>query len=267
MPIGWGRCPLGGDASGTQDRLAQRGLLFPPRAKGFSGGQLRLHRSTPTTTPATPANPQPRRPSRHRTRAQQPARLPFLGKPRSPPRRLPKPPLRRPSLRRQHLALRYPAPLKRSAYCGGSLNSNGGSGDCALGLGKFVDQRAARVAELEQQRSRRRRDEQRAVSAVIAFHAPIGRRSERPARFSAKSADEIGYLRPIVVHVPHDPFIVVVVSESTASAPGPGTASAVNKSSHAHPSCTADGERRRSSTGRSRPRAWPSATSPAWRWR
>jgi hypothetical protein len=47
MPLGWGRSPLGGDSTGTQDRLLSAVYYFHREPKGFSGGQLRLHRSTP----------------------------------------------------------------------------------------------------------------------------------------------------------------------------------------------------------------------------
>ena len=51
MPIGWGRSPLGGDATGTQDRLLSAVYYFHRQPKRFSGGQLRIHRSTPDDDP------------------------------------------------------------------------------------------------------------------------------------------------------------------------------------------------------------------------
>ena len=44
IPIGPDRTPLGGDPSGTQDRLLSAVYYFHREPKGFSGGQLRLHR-------------------------------------------------------------------------------------------------------------------------------------------------------------------------------------------------------------------------------
>lgn len=44
IPIGWGRAPLGGDKSGTQDRLLSAVYYFHRSPKRFSEGQLRLHR-------------------------------------------------------------------------------------------------------------------------------------------------------------------------------------------------------------------------------
>lgn len=44
IPIGPDRTPLGGDSSGTQDRLLSAVYYFHREPKGFSGGQLRLHR-------------------------------------------------------------------------------------------------------------------------------------------------------------------------------------------------------------------------------
>lgn len=54
MPLGWGRSPLGGDATGTQDRLASAVYYFHREPRGFTGGQLRLHRSTPDDDPSDP---------------------------------------------------------------------------------------------------------------------------------------------------------------------------------------------------------------------
>ena len=54
MPIGWGRSPLGGDARGTQDRLLSAVYYFHREPKRFTGGQLRLHRSTPDDDPSDP---------------------------------------------------------------------------------------------------------------------------------------------------------------------------------------------------------------------
>ncbi|MDB5694338.1 MAG: thioesterase superfamily protein [Alphaproteobacteria bacterium] len=44
IPVGPGRAPLGGDASGRQDRVISAVLYFHREPKGFSGGELRLHR-------------------------------------------------------------------------------------------------------------------------------------------------------------------------------------------------------------------------------
>ncbi len=44
IPIGWGREPVGGDKSGKQDRLLSAVYYFHREPKGFSGGELRLHR-------------------------------------------------------------------------------------------------------------------------------------------------------------------------------------------------------------------------------
>jgi SM-20-related protein len=44
IPIGEGRKPLGGDRTKTQDRLLSGVYYFYREPKGFSGGQLRLHR-------------------------------------------------------------------------------------------------------------------------------------------------------------------------------------------------------------------------------
>ena len=44
IPIGPNRAPLGGDGSGSQDRLLSAVYYFHREPKGFSGGQLRLHR-------------------------------------------------------------------------------------------------------------------------------------------------------------------------------------------------------------------------------
>lgn len=44
IPVGWGRTPLGGDSSGTQDRLLSAVYYFHHIPKSFSGGELRLHR-------------------------------------------------------------------------------------------------------------------------------------------------------------------------------------------------------------------------------
>jgi len=44
IPIGEGRKPLGGDRTQTQDRLLSAVYYFHREPKGFSGGQLRLHR-------------------------------------------------------------------------------------------------------------------------------------------------------------------------------------------------------------------------------
>ena len=44
IPIGEGRKPLGGDRTRTQDRLLSGVYYFYREPKGFSGGQLRLHR-------------------------------------------------------------------------------------------------------------------------------------------------------------------------------------------------------------------------------
>ena len=44
IPVGWGRRPLGGDRSGTQDRLLSVVYYYHREPRGFSGGQLRLHR-------------------------------------------------------------------------------------------------------------------------------------------------------------------------------------------------------------------------------
>jgi len=44
IPVGEGRRPLGGDRTKTQDRLLSAVYYFHREPKGFSGGQLRLHR-------------------------------------------------------------------------------------------------------------------------------------------------------------------------------------------------------------------------------
>ncbi len=44
IPVGPGRTPLGGDESGTQDRLLSAVFYFHREPKGFSGGALRLYR-------------------------------------------------------------------------------------------------------------------------------------------------------------------------------------------------------------------------------
>jgi Rps23 Pro-64 3,4-dihydroxylase Tpa1-like proline 4-hydroxylase len=44
MPIGPGRRPLGGDESGKQDRLLSAVYYFHAEPRGFTGGDLRLHR-------------------------------------------------------------------------------------------------------------------------------------------------------------------------------------------------------------------------------
>ncbi|MEO6581062.1 MAG: 2OG-Fe(II) oxygenase [Sphingomicrobium sp.] len=44
IPIGPNRVPLGGDDTGRQDRLLSAVFYFYREPKGFSGGQLRLHR-------------------------------------------------------------------------------------------------------------------------------------------------------------------------------------------------------------------------------
>ncbi len=44
IPIGAGRAPLGGDRSGTQDRILSAVYYFHREPKSFTGGQLRLHR-------------------------------------------------------------------------------------------------------------------------------------------------------------------------------------------------------------------------------
>jgi Rps23 Pro-64 3,4-dihydroxylase Tpa1-like proline 4-hydroxylase len=44
LPVGWGRTPLGGDKSGTQDRIVSAVYYFYHEPKGFSGGSLRIHR-------------------------------------------------------------------------------------------------------------------------------------------------------------------------------------------------------------------------------
>ena len=44
LPVGPGRVPLGGDASGRQDRLVSAVLYYFREPKGFSGGALRLFR-------------------------------------------------------------------------------------------------------------------------------------------------------------------------------------------------------------------------------
>lgn len=44
IPYGEGRRPLGGDASGTQDRLVSAVYYYHREPKGFSGGALRLFR-------------------------------------------------------------------------------------------------------------------------------------------------------------------------------------------------------------------------------
>ena len=44
IPVGPGRAPLGGDRSGTQDRLLSAVLYFHREPKAFSGGTLRLYR-------------------------------------------------------------------------------------------------------------------------------------------------------------------------------------------------------------------------------
>lgn len=44
IPVGSGRLTLGGEGSGTQDRVLSSVLYFYKEPKGFSGGELRLHR-------------------------------------------------------------------------------------------------------------------------------------------------------------------------------------------------------------------------------
>lgn len=44
IPLGWGRSPLGGDKSGTQDRLISLVYYFHREPRGFEGGALWLHR-------------------------------------------------------------------------------------------------------------------------------------------------------------------------------------------------------------------------------
>jgi Rps23 Pro-64 3,4-dihydroxylase Tpa1-like proline 4-hydroxylase len=44
IPVGPGRAPLGGDRSGSQDRLLSAVLYFYREPKAFSGGALRLYR-------------------------------------------------------------------------------------------------------------------------------------------------------------------------------------------------------------------------------
>jgi SM-20-related protein len=44
IPIGPGRAPIGGDRSGTQDRLVSAVFYFHREPKAFSGGALRLYR-------------------------------------------------------------------------------------------------------------------------------------------------------------------------------------------------------------------------------
>jgi Rps23 Pro-64 3,4-dihydroxylase Tpa1-like proline 4-hydroxylase len=51
IPVGPGRKPLGGDASGTQDRLLSGVYYFHREPKAFSGGALRFHRFGGGETP------------------------------------------------------------------------------------------------------------------------------------------------------------------------------------------------------------------------
>lgn len=44
IPFGWGRSPLGGDKSGTQDRVVSLVYYFYREPRGFEGGELRIHR-------------------------------------------------------------------------------------------------------------------------------------------------------------------------------------------------------------------------------
>lgn len=44
IPVGPGRRPLGGDGTGTQDRIVSAVYYFHREPKAFSGGELRLHR-------------------------------------------------------------------------------------------------------------------------------------------------------------------------------------------------------------------------------
>jgi Rps23 Pro-64 3,4-dihydroxylase Tpa1-like proline 4-hydroxylase len=44
IPFGWGRSPLGGDKSGTQDRIISLVYYFYREPRGFEGGELWIHR-------------------------------------------------------------------------------------------------------------------------------------------------------------------------------------------------------------------------------
>lgn len=44
IPFGWGRSPLGGDKSGTQDRIVSLVYYFYREPRAFEGGELWLHR-------------------------------------------------------------------------------------------------------------------------------------------------------------------------------------------------------------------------------
>ena len=59
IPIGEGRKPLGGDRTRTQDRLLSAVYYFYRESKGFSGGQLRLHRFGSDNLPGDYADIEP----------------------------------------------------------------------------------------------------------------------------------------------------------------------------------------------------------------
>lgn len=51
VPVGWGRSPLGGDKSGTQDRIISLVYYFYREPRGFEGGTLWLHRFGSASAP------------------------------------------------------------------------------------------------------------------------------------------------------------------------------------------------------------------------
>lgn len=51
IPFGWGRSPLGGDKSGTQDRIISLVYYFYREPRGFEGGALWLHRFGSSSEP------------------------------------------------------------------------------------------------------------------------------------------------------------------------------------------------------------------------
>ena len=61
IPIGENRAPLGGDDSGRQDRLLSTVFYFYREPKGFSGGQLRLHRFGSNSEPGDYVDIEPER--------------------------------------------------------------------------------------------------------------------------------------------------------------------------------------------------------------
>ncbi|MDQ3078835.1 MAG: 2OG-Fe(II) oxygenase [Pseudomonadota bacterium] len=61
IPFGWGRSPLGGDKSGTQDRIISLVYYFYREPRGFDGGALWLHRFGSNSEPGDYVEIQPER--------------------------------------------------------------------------------------------------------------------------------------------------------------------------------------------------------------